>query len=160
MKTAKKINIVISGGTTVIKKQVQSFLLNCSLPINEAALAGAITHLPSKEISRPDVFILIVEAINKKSLENLNRFSKKVTKAAIIVIAGKISFPQHQKLLKTGITDSIETKLLNVALLEKTIINVLRIKSLTNELQFSNERYYLVGQATNDMVWDLSLIHI
>jgi len=157
MKTAKKINIVISGGTTVIKKQVQSFLLNCSLPINEAALAGAITHLPSKEISRPDVFILIVEAINKKSLENLNRFSKKVTKAAIIVIAGKISFPQHQKLLKTGITDSIETKLLNVALLEKTIINVLRIKSLTNELQFSNERYYLVGQATNDMVWDWDL---
>ena len=41
MKTAKNINIVISGGTTVIKKQVQSFLLNCSLPINEAALAWA-----------------------------------------------------------------------------------------------------------------------
>ncbi|HMT95713.1 MAG TPA: hypothetical protein PKC62_03415, partial [Ferruginibacter sp.] len=159
MDTAKKMNIVISGGSATFKKQVQLLLAKSKLPLHKIVLAPSLFRVSKSKIPRPGIFILFLDTLNKQKLLALSEFSKKIPADPILIIADNITAAMHQKLLKANATDSLSTASLSPYILEKTIMGAIRLKSLSNELQFSNERYYLVGQATNDMVWDWDLLN-
>lgn len=159
MQTAKKINIVISGGKAAFKKQLQTHLLNSNLRASKIIILPSLLRTPKNNIPRAGIFILFLEAINKKSLQAITEFGQKSPAVPLLIIADKITETQHQMLLKAQATDSLSTQMFSTELLQKTILDAIRVKKLENELQFSNERYYLVGQATNDMVWDWDLLN-
>lgn len=153
------MNIVISGGSATFKKQVQLLLAKSKLPLHKIVLAPSLFRVSKSKIPRPGIFILFLDTLNKQKLLALSEFSKKIPADPILIIADNITAAMHQKLLKANATDSLSSASLSPDILEKTITGAIRLKSLSNELQFSNERYYLVGQATNDMVWDWDLLN-
>ncbi|MFZ1527139.1 MAG: ATP-binding protein [Ferruginibacter sp.] len=160
MNTEKKIDVTIIENKTGKGAYLKKIVRSTGLPLKKIFICAAPSAFRLKD-SRPgrNICILYLQRMGREEQQAVQNLLKTAGMPPLIILLEKLSVPACKKMMDAGVADIIPAEQLDGKLLERAMRYALEIRSVSNELKWSNERYYLVGEATKDMVWDWDLLN-
>lgn len=126
-----------------------------SIPATEIILADSIESAISiLQTTRPDVIFLDLYLPDSAGLGSLEQLRKYLGNAAVIVLSGLSDTGTALEAIGKGAQDYLAKGEFDIKLLEKTIVYALERRKSLETLQLANERYRLLSQVTNDLIWE------
>ncbi len=135
-------------------------LINSSgLPVHTIYTARTMAHAFNLIQQKPiDIILLDLSLPDSSGIETFISIKEVAANIPVIILSGLTDMKVALDAINLGAQDYLIKGDYDEKLLAKTILySIERMRSL-KQLKESNERYNLISQATNDMVWDWDLI--
>lgn len=160
MDIERKLDITIIENKTDKGAYLKKIVRSTGLPLKKIFTVASITAFRQKEVrAGQHLCILYFSRLGREEQQAVLNLLKTPGMPPLIIILEKFSVPACKKMMNAGVADIIPAEQVDNKLLEKGMRYALAIRSISDELKLSNERYYLVGEATKDMIWDWDLLN-
>ncbi len=160
MDTERKFDVTIIENKTGKAAYLKKIVRSTGLPLKKIFIAASMAVFRQKDI-RPGrhLCILYLPQLGREEQLAVQILLKTTGMPPLLILLEKISVTACKKMMNAGVADILPAKQLDALLLEKAMRYALAMRHVSDELKWSNERYYLVGEATKDMVWDWDLLN-
>ncbi|MBK5270878.1 MAG: PAS domain S-box protein [Bacteroidia bacterium] len=159
MKSDSEINILLVEDNPADQFFVAHLLKTSELKIKSLFTVDttkkAIHHLKEKTIDLVLLDLSLPDSSGIKTFKTIKAYS---STTPVVVLSGLADMDMALVAITLGAQDYLIKGEFNEKMLTKTILYSLERVQNLKALEESNERYNLVSQATNDMVWDWNLL--
>jgi len=159
MQPDTKLNILMVEDNPGDELLLSELLSGSGLAIGTVHKAGRMSEAVAMIQQYPvDIILLDLSLPDASGIDSFKSMRKAAVKIPIVILSGLADMTVALDAINLGAQDYLIKGDFDEKLLAKIILySVERMRSLI-QLKESNERYNLVSQATNDMVWDWDLV--
>lgn len=143
------------GDAFLVKELLQLTSLDIRHIFAVSSLSEAVKVLENNPVSLVLLDLTLSDSSGMETFMTINRYTATIP---VIILSGLDDKETAIQAIAKGAQDFLLKGEFDEKLLEKTIRYSIERKHNLEELRVSNERYSLVSQATNDIVWDWDIV--
>lgn len=140
----------------IVKEMLRSSSLNIGKLVTLERIDDATNFLQKQEVHLALLDLSLPDSFGLESYFGLRQVNKKLP---VIILTGNNDAETALNALKEGAQDYLVKGEFNENLLSRSIQYSVERKEIGNELLESNERFNIVAQVTNDIIWDRNLLN-
>ncbi len=158
MRASRQLDILIvednPADLYLVKKMLEASSLNLGKLTTLDRIDDATNFLQKQEVHLALLDLSLPDSFGLQSYFGLRQVNKKLP---VIILTGNRDAEMALDALKEGAQDYLVKGEFNESLLSRSIQYSLERKEIGNELLESNERFNIVANVTNDIIWDRNL---
>jgi two-component system, NarL family, sensor histidine kinase UhpB len=137
---------------------LKEYLTLSHIPVRNIWEAGSVKEVSDVLMNRTvDLAFLDLSLPDSEGIYSFISLNSRLPHTPIIVLTGLADLNVALEALSLGAQDYVMKNDFNEKLLYKSIQYSIERKKMMEKLRESNERYEIVGRATNDFIWDWDL---